>query len=122
MKEDRYKRKAVILLNEYNKIIPTNLDEKRIDKTNYTRVIEKLIYIIIYTRPDIVFALGKLSQFISNLTIRYSYEIKELLRYLRFNSNISIIYQGKENKIIQLIEYSDTNYIIDRDDRKSIIE
>ena len=61
MKEDRYKKKAIISLNEYNKILPANLDEKRINKTNYTRVIKKLIYIIIYTRLDIIFILEKLS-------------------------------------------------------------
>ena len=61
IKEDRYKKKAIILLNGYNKILPTNPDEKRINKTNYTRVIEKLIYIIIYIRPNIIFAFRKLS-------------------------------------------------------------
>ena len=47
-------------MNNYNIINPATLEEERIDREDYARVIDKLIHIIIYTRPDIAFALKKL--------------------------------------------------------------
>ena len=61
IKEDRYRRKSNISLNDYNNISLADLDEELIDSIEYSRVINKLIYIIIYTRFDIVFALNRLA-------------------------------------------------------------
>ena len=63
-------------------------------------MIEKLIYMIIYTRSNIAFTLKKLIQFINNFFIRYNYEIKTLLKYLRFNFDILIIYRKKSNEVV----------------------
>ena len=41
-------------------------DNKAVDYTNYIKIVEKLIYLIIYTRPNILFILEKLAQFINN--------------------------------------------------------
>ena len=98
IKEDRYRRKSNISLNGYNNISLANLDEELINNIEYSRVINKLIHIIIYTRSNIVFTLNRLAQFISNLIARYNYEVKTLLRYLRSNSNILIIYRENDNK------------------------
>ena len=79
------------------------------------------MHIIIYTRSDIAFAFNRLAQFISNLITRYSYEVKTLLRYLRSNSNILIIYRGNGNEATQLIEYLNIDYAMNKSDRKYII-
>ena len=71
MKEDKYYKRK-ISMNNYNAINSAILEKERIDREDYARVIDKLMYIIIYTRPNIAFALRKLSQYISNLTIRYN--------------------------------------------------
>ena len=63
-------------------------------------MIEKLMHIMIYTRSNIAFALKKLIQFINNLFTRYNYEIKILLRYLRFNFDILIIYRKRSNEVV----------------------
>ena len=63
-------------------------------------MIEKLIYIIMYMRSNIAFALKKLTQFISDFFTRYNYEIKTLLKYLRFNLNMLIIYREKSDDIV----------------------
>ena len=52
---------------------------------------------------------------------RHNHKIKTLLKYLRFNFNMPIIYRRGNNEIIQLIDYSNTNYISDKSDRKSTI-
>ena len=74
-----------------------------------------------YTRSNIAFALKKLTQFISDFFKRHNYEIKTLLKYLRFNLDISIIYQKRSNEIVQLIDYSNANYAFNKSDKKSTI-
>ena len=82
-------------------------------------MIEKLMHMMMYTRSNIVFALKKLAQFMSDLFKRYNYKIKTLLKYLKFNFNISIIYRKKSDEVVQLIDYSNANYASDKNDKKS---
>ena len=61
MKKDRYRRKSNISFNDYNNILLADSDEELIDSIEYSRIINKLIYMIIYTRPNIAFALNRLA-------------------------------------------------------------
>ena len=79
------------------------------------------MHMMIYTRSDIAFALEKLSQFMSNLVVRHDHEIKTLLRYLRFNANMSIVYRGGDKNTVRLIDYFDADYAANTRDRKSTI-
>ena len=49
---------------------------------------------------------------------RHNHKIKTLLKYLKFNFNISIIYREGSNEIVQLINYSNANYAFDKSDKK----
>ena len=89
-----------VLINEYDNISQIDLNKESIDKIEYIRIIEKLMHMMIYTKSNIAFALKKLAQFISDFFKRYNYEIKTLLKYLRFNLNISIIYRKKSDEIV----------------------
>ena len=89
-----------VSMNEYDNISQIDLDKESIDKTEYVRIIEKLIHMMMYTRSNIAFALKKLTQFMSDLFKRYDHEIKALLRYLRFNLNMLIIYREGNNEIV----------------------
>ena len=99
-KKNRHRNKMNILINKYDNISQIDLNKKSIDKIEYIRIIEKLIYIMMYIRSNIVFALKKLTQFINDLFIHYNYKIKTLLKYLRFNFNMLIIYRKKSNEIV----------------------
>ena len=79
------------------------------------------MHIMMYTRSNIAFALKKLAQFMSDFFIRHNYKIKTLLKYLRFNFNISIIYRKRSNDIVQFIDYSNANYVFNKNNKKSII-
>jgi len=81
-------------------------------------MIGKLIYLIIYIKPDISFALRKLSQFISNPAEYYKQGVKALLRYIRFTANLEIIYGIGD---AQFIGYSDADYITNKTNRKSTL-
>lgn len=52
------------------------------DVTKYRRLIRKLIYLTV-TRPDIIFAVIFLSQFVSNPTVEQYQCLLRLLRYLK---------------------------------------
>ena len=87
-------------MNKYDNISQIDLNKKSIDKIEYARIIEKLMHIMMYTRSNIVFALKKLAQFISDFFTHHNYKIKTLLKYLRFNFNILIIYQKENNEVV----------------------
>ena len=63
------------------------------DQRDYQRRTENIIFIIIFTRPDIYLTLSKLSQYISDPAKHYKTVIKYILRYLRSNSNLYIRYK-----------------------------
>ena len=113
--EEDIHRKTIILMNEYNLIQLATDKEARIDKIKYVRIIGTLIHLIIYIRPDIIFALGKLSQFIKNLIAKHDYKIKVLLQYIRSSCNRKITYKKGE---LKLIEFLDIDYAVDKADRK----
>ena len=119
MKKNKHRDKIDIPLNDYDDISSAGPDEQKIDSIDYSRVIEKLIYMMVYTRSDIAFALEKLSQFMSNLAVRHGHKIKTLLRYLRFNTNMSIVYREGDKDTVRLVGYSDVDYAADTRDRKS---
>ena len=74
------------------------------------------MYVMVYTCPDIAFALRRLSQYMQDLAEHYAQALKRLLRYLRFTIKFRISFRpaGK------LVVYSDTDYTSDRSDCKSI--
>ena len=53
-------------MREYEKLQPTQPNEERHDVTEYQQVVGKLMYAMVHTRPDIAFALRKLSQHMQN--------------------------------------------------------
>ena len=63
---------------------------------------------MIFTRPNIAFTLGKLSQFISDLAKHYSHALKSLLRYLKSIVNTKIRY-GLGGVYKQFVLYSNSN-------------
>ena len=110
-----------VSINEYNNILQIDSNEESIDRIEYIKMIKKLMYMMMYTRSNIAFALKKLTQFMSDFFKRYNYKIKTLLKYLRFNFNISIIYRKGSNEVVQLIDYSNANYIFNKSDKKSMM-
>ena len=84
-------------------------------------MIKKLMYMMMYTRSNIAFALKKLVQFMSDPFKRHNYKIKTLLKYLKSNPDMSIIYREKSNEVVQLIDYSNADYASNKNNKKSTI-
>ncbi|THG97055.1 hypothetical protein EW026_g4883 [Hermanssonia centrifuga] len=85
----------------------------------YQSMIGTLLYLMLGTRPDISFAVTKLSQFMSNPTSEHMAAVKHIFRYLNGNRHLVIRYDGLSGS--GLIGYVDSDWAEDKDDRHSIM-
>lgn len=74
------------------------------------------MYAMVYTCPDIAFALGKLSQYMQDPAEHHGRAVKRLLRYLRYTIKARIRFGLSGG----LVTYSDADWASDKSDRKSI--
>jgi len=77
------------------------------------------MYAAIHTHPDISFALGQLSQYLSDSAEHHGHALKGLLQYVWSTINLEIMYELSESQ--DLLEYSDSDYASDKLDRRSIL-
>ena len=108
----------------YQALRPSGPEDKRIDPKAYQYKVGKLMYAAIHTRLDICFALGRLSQYLSNPAEHHKSALKTLLRYIRSTIDLGIIYGGSESSKSlpsSLRAFSDLDYTADRLNRKSIL-
>ena len=97
---------------------PTSPEEvERMAKTPYRNAIGILLYIALGTRPDIMFAVTKLSQFCANPGSTHWSAVKYLIRYLIGTREWGIQYTKSGST--SLLGYSDADHATDKDDRKS---
>ncbi len=90
-----------------------------IDPNIYRQVIGSLIYLMTSTRPDISYSIGLLSRFMTapiELNWRF---LKRVLRYLKSTINYSLVYEKFDEKHVNLIGYSDSDYASNLEDRRS---
>jgi Reverse transcriptase (RNA-dependent DNA polymerase)/gag-polypeptide of LTR copia-type len=112
-----HKRKTVPVTG-YEQLRSSQASDIRIDPTEYQRAIGSIMYSMVYTRPDIAFAIGRLSQYMTDPSEHHGHAVKGLMRYLRSTIAQKIRYGPSGHK--PLILYSDADWASDRTDRKSI--
>jgi len=83
------------------------------DQLRYSQIIGSLMYLASATRPDISFAVSKLSRFMSNPGIDHWHAIERVMRYLCGTMSYGIHYSGHP---AVLEGYSDSNWISDVDE------
>ncbi len=118
MRSDKHRR-TEIPLNGYDSLRPAGPNDQRIDQRKYQQAIGSLMYAAIHTRPDISFALGRLSQYLSDPAEHHGHALKGLLRYVRSTINLGIMYGPSGSQ--DLLGYSDSDYASDKLDRRSIL-
>jgi hypothetical protein len=96
-------------------ILRKNKDEPT-DQLKYSQIIGTLMYLASATRPDISFAVSKLSRFMSNPGIYHWLALERVMRYLCGTMSYGIHYSGHP---AVLEGYSDANWISDVDDIKA---
>jgi hypothetical protein len=115
---ETHKPKAVPSVG-YENLRPASDNDERINVTEYQQAIGSVMYAMIFTRPDIAFILGKLSQFMSDPAKHHGHVLKSLLRYLKSTIKTRIRY-GPGGAYKHFVLYSDADWAGDKTDRKSI--
>ena len=103
--------------------------DKRTDPQSYQELTGSLNHAAVFSRPDIAFAVSKLSQFNSDPTETHMKAARRVLAYLKGTINHSIVYGNASHNDIhaytrafhpdQVLGFADADYAMDKDDRKS---
>ncbi|TYK19425.1 gag/pol protein [Cucumis melo var. makuwa] len=75
-----------------------------------------LMYVMLYTRPDICYAVGIVSRYQSNPGLDHWTAVKIILKYLRRTRDYMLVYGAKD---LILTGYTDFDFQTDKDSRKS---
>jgi hypothetical protein len=115
---------------DYNCLRPANNDDELINVNEYQQAIGSTIHPMVYTRPDIPFALGRLSQYMAKPAKHHGIALKNLMRYLRSTIKQKLRFGpgGAQTDIakqyglpIDIVKvYTDADWASNRHDRKSI--
>ena len=106
--------------NSTLKKAPTSHQASAQDITWYQSVIGSLMYAANGTRPDITFAISKLSKYSSNPDSTHIDALTHLLRYIAGTVDYALTYEGTADQQPPLLAYCDADFASDRDDRLSI--
>ena len=87
-----------------------------VSQLEYSRAIGCLMYAMVSTRPDIAFAVGKLSRFTSNPGIDHWQAICRVFKYLRGTMDFGLSY-GEYPSVLE--GYSDASWITNPEDHSS---
>jgi hypothetical protein len=116
MEAVKYRRRGTPM-RDYENLMPTQLKEERHDANEYQQVIGSLMYAMVHTRPDIAFALGKLSQHMQDPSERHWTYLKALMRYVRSSLCLRLRFGRGRNP--DLAVYTDADWAGQKSDRKS---
>ncbi|GKB38650.1 zinc finger, CCHC-type containing protein [Tanacetum coccineum] len=96
------------------KLMPNN--GQAVSQLEYSRVIGCLMYAMTCTRPDIAFAVGKLSRYTSNPGTQHWQAIQRVLKYLKKTMDYRLTYIGYPSV---LEGYNDASWINNTEDNSS---
>lgn len=96
----------------------TATKESRTNQLEYQRQIGSIMYAMVSTRPDLAYAVGKLSQYTYHLAVKHRTTLDRVLKYLKGNADLSIVYD--HNNDGDPISFADAAYGDDLSERKSI--
>ncbi|XP_075101889.1 secreted RxLR effector protein 161-like [Nicotiana tabacum] len=87
-----------------------------VDQNKYARIIGSLMHLMNFTRPDIAYAVCRLSRYTQNLSQDHWNALVRVMKYFLRTMNYGIKYSGFP---IVLEGYNDANWIFDSNETKS---
>ena len=93
-------------------------DEERakMDKPPYASACRSLMYAMIAIKPNIVFAMGVVSRYMSNPSKKHWEAMKGIMRYLKATKHMCICYGSQ---YLSVKGYTDSDYVGDLDKIRS---
>ncbi|KAA0040367.1 gag/pol protein [Cucumis melo var. makuwa] len=107
-------RHGVHLSKEQCPKTPQEIEDMR--RILYASAVGSLMYDMLYTRPDICYAVGIVSRYLFNPGLDHWTAVKIILKYLRRTRDYMLVYGGKD---LILTGYTDSDFQTDKDSRKS---
>jgi hypothetical protein len=95
---------------------PDNPDQSA-DQIIYREIIGSLNHPAQWSRPDVVNAISKLSQYLHDPSVYHLTAAKHLLRYFKATTHLRQVYSASQS--LNLVDYADADHANDEDDRKS---
>ena len=97
-------------------LLQSHYVEKVLSRFGYSQIIGSLMYLASATRPDISFAVSKLSRIVSKPGDDHWHALERVMRHLKGTASYGIHYTG----YLRVLEgYSDSNWISDADEIKA---
>ena len=87
-----------------------------VNSTKYRQLVGSLIYLT-NTRPNLSYSVSILSRFMQEPRDSHWNSTKRVLRYIQGTKYFGLLY--KRNKIFALVGYSNSDFVVDIDDRTS---
>eukprot|EP00253_Pinus_taeda_P016824 PITA_16824 len=96
-------------------------EEDNMSRVPYVSAIGRLMYAMVYTRPDIARAMGLLSRFMSKPGKEHWTTTKRVFRYLCGTSDYGLCYQGRPrlDRVLDVYGFVDADWAGDMDQRRS---
>ncbi|XP_068658062.1 secreted RxLR effector protein 161-like [Aristolochia californica] len=91
-----------------NQCPKNDLEREQRKDIPYASTVESLMYIQVYTRPDIAFAVGMLGRYQSNPGLDHWRVAKKVMRYLQGTKDYVLMYRRTDN--LEVIGYSDSDF------------
>jgi len=84
----------------------------------FKQAVGALLFAATVSRPDIAFAVGQVSRYMSRFDQSHWMSVKQIMRYLHGTSNYSLVYSAK-GKELQVTGYTDADFAGCQDTRRS---
>ena len=99
------------------KLVQTSEDEETIDQVKYQSAVGSLLYLSMWTRRDITYAVGNAAKFCSNPSKEHWTAVKRIMRYLKGTIDYGLCYDRSSPG--ECVGYFDADWAGDLNDRKS---
>nr|GEU82816.1 retrovirus-related Pol polyprotein from transposon TNT 1-94 [Tanacetum cinerariifolium] len=97
-------------------------DVERMSKVPYANTIASLMYLMVYTRPNIAYAVSVVRRYLTNPSKNYWEAVKWILKYLRGTTNVGLVYGTDRGTYVDLTGFIDSYYAKDPDKCRFITE
>lgn len=94
-------------------------EERKMSYLSYEQAVGSLMYLMMCTKPDIAFTMGKVNKYMSNARKVYWETMKCIMRYLKSTLDYDLLFDGLLDNVKSLFSYVDVDYRHDLDKSRS---
>ncbi|GJS37477.1 retrovirus-related pol polyprotein from transposon TNT 1-94 [Tanacetum coccineum] len=112
--------KELVQLGRYLDCPSNDRDVEIMSKVLYANVVCSLMYLMVCTRPDIVYAVSIVSRYLANPGKNHWEAVKWILKYLKGTADVGLVYGRDQGKHVHVDGFVDADYAKDPDKGRSI--